>query len=883
MADSKSDVCLLDSINKVGKGSVNKEIAAELQKHYNRHIARMKRQGFDEDHDAALDMAKKDYDEIKKIAQRNAAFNKNAFARGVEHVDKMVSQGLSEEKAIESYQTAINSPAEGVRNSCDLAQSEEVSTALGAITNDIKEAGLEQICKSGAIDKEVYKYAYDHDKGMDTSGYDENVRKMFSIVRKYTEYTRKALNNSGAWIKKLDGYVVPQTHDMLKLRQAARILNNGKKPLSLLGYTARTILSGGFHGSDAENYAAWKAFVFPLTNIQKIMDEQGFSTMEEFEKFAQSFYESIASGVHLTNPGSDSAAEIPKGVAAGYSNVAKKLSSERLWHFKDGESAFKYKEKFGTDNNLIEGLFSHVERGMNQKALMDFFGPNARMNFEKLVDHYQLQAEKKGMARRVEFSNYAKGRLNHVFNEIDGSTKIPGNVMAAMWNQGVRSYTDLAKLGAVAITSLPDLATMSSDLRYSGNSYFGAMAKTIDTVSKMRSSPKKTKLLQQLSVFTDGTRNSVCSKFVPEDFTSGKTNKISRFFFWAGGLTFWDNGLKSGHAFRISKDLAQQADRTWEQLHQDSKRVLRQYSINSKQWEAIRHHAVDDSSGEAFFLPEGARKIGSDVLRSHLEDAGRENINDELIESYRTGIEKNFRRYVLDRVNHASIVPNAGDRAFFHRSTNPGTIAGEALRYVSQYKTFIKAYSRAGIGRQIYGQEDNKSTIIGLASLIAESTALGFFSLNMHLMMKGEKPRSLLDDPGSVIAASMLQGGGLPILGDFLFGQTVNRFGGGALDTLLGPVFGSASSLVSAASSGFGGMSSYFDNQGKPGHPVAAELIRQTLNNTPLINLFYTRAVIDYFVTDRLQEWASPGYIERMKQRAKQYDDTEYFPWALPK
>ena len=69
--------------------------------------------------------------------------------------------------------------------------------------------------------------------------------------------------------------------------------------------------------------------------------------------------------------------------------------------------------------------------------------------------------------------------------------------------------------------------------------------------------------------------------------------------------------------------------------------------------------------------------------------------------------------------------------------------------------------------------------------------------MTMKDIAKGWEPRKPQDDFASwskIIAASLTQGGGAGILGDFLFGEA-NRFGGGAAATAMGPGLGAAFDL----------------------------------------------------------------------------------------
>jgi DNA-binding GntR family transcriptional regulator len=117
-------------------------------------------------------------------------------------------------------------------------------------------------------------------------------------------------------------------------------------------------------------------------------------------------------------------------------------------------------------------------------------------------------------------------------------------------------------------------------------------------------------------------------------------------------------------------------------------------------------------------------------------------------------------------------------------------------------------------------------------------------------------------------ARSLVQGGGLGLYGDFLFGEN-NRFGGGFVSSLAGPTAGSVDEVARFLAGRVRGEGN-----------AAAEAIRMGVGHTPFVNLFYTRLALDHMVLFRLQEWANPGYLRRVEQRTKRENDQTF--WLRP-
>jgi hypothetical protein len=110
----------------------------------------------------------------------------------------------------------------------------------------------------------------------------------------------------------------------------------------------------------------------------------------------------------------------------------------------------------------------------------------------------------------------------------------------------------------------------------------------------------------------------------------------------------------------------------------------------------------------------------------------------------------------------------------------------------------------------------------------------------------------------------MVQGGGFGIYGDFLFGEMRNRMGGGVLATAAGPTLGTIDDLADLW------------GRVRNGDDSAAAAFKLAVNNTPYMNLFYTRAALDYLVLYQIQEALNPGAVRRMEQRVERENGQEF-------
>jgi hypothetical protein len=211
--------------------------------------------------------------------------------------------------------------------------------------------------------------------------------------------------------------------------------------------------------------------------------------------------------------------------------------------------------------------------------------------------------------------------------------------------------------------------------------------------------------------------------------------------------------------------------------------------------------------------------------------------------------------------------PTAFNLAVATWGTQRGTPAGELVRTLMQFKQYAVTYLDRSVGREIYR---NGVDVGGIAHLVVATTALGYLSMTLKELAKGRNPRDpmTLGAYKELVLAAMVQGGGLGIYGDFLFGDA-NRMGGGAVATLFGPTAGTLEDVSKVL----------MDIVHHQNHPVA-DAIAGLKNNAPFLNLFYTRMALDHLILFRMQEWANAGYLRRYEATVKRQNNQTF--WLIP-
>jgi hypothetical protein len=135
------------------------------------------------------------------------------------------------------------------------------------------------------------------------------------------------------------------------------------------------------------------------------------------------------------------------------------------------------------------------------------------------------------------------------------------------------------------------------------------------------------------------------------------------------------------------------------------------------------------------------------------------------------------RRFFADETSYGVIETDARSRRTTTWGTRPGTLAGEGIRFIMQFKGFPIAFRSAPSGgpHSASGKGAKLEQAAHIGTMIAGLTMAGYAAMTMKDLTRGYWPPR---DPTDIKTweAAFVQGGAAGIYGDYLFGR-VNRFG----------------------------------------------------------------------------------------------------------
>ena len=768
-----------------------------------------------------------DMEQAAIVQRRNAALNVAVRLKLSTFANQFKDSGLDAEGFF-----AILGGSQRVRAGSRLSVDAEAkafrSEFVGGMLADLEKANVKEVFISGAFDREIYDALYKlGQKNADMSTISPEVMAVANIVNKYQTNARNRRNRFGAWIRDLQGYITRQSHDMYKIRAA----------------------------SEDE----WVNLVKDKLDIPKMIRLGLISELDPIGSL-RGMYNDFASGIHMKGK----AAEEDIVAFSTGTNLAKRESVSRSLYFKDGIAAYEYNEKFGT-GRLSDSVLHGLEQSAQSVALLKLLGTNPESNLVRVMDEYEgsLTGE-----RRTKF-HQKRGQILNMLKQVDGSVNVPGDVTAAKIGSFLRTWQTMAKLGGSMISSFSDVAGFAAELRYAQDkNLLSGVGIAIKSLLSGRATGEQADILVSLGVFHESLAGAVTQRFdTPE--LSGKTAYAMRQYFRFNGLTWWTETLRDGAALSHSSYLATQKGKAFADLSPDVTRLLKQYNIDGAKWDLMRLGTMRSADGVQYMTPDAIRTIPRETLEAYITSVGRVP-NEATVQNLVDDLSQTMRTMFLDRAHFAVIEPGARARAFMYRGTQPGTVSGEILRYITQFKSFSVAMTQMVLGREVYGRgydslgdylKNGKGDMLGLATMVGLYTILGYGAMATKDLLKGRTPRDPLDY--KTWMAALAQSGGLGIYGDFLFGE-VARNSGSLVSTIAGPV------------AGFGDTVMNLFQRMRDGDDTAAASFRALLNNTPFLNIFYLRPLLDYLILFNIQESLNPGFLRRMEQRIERENNQTF-------
>ena len=637
------------------------------------------------------------------------------------------------------------------------------------------------------------------------------------------ESLRTRFNRAGGDIGMLDDWSMPRDHSQVKV---------------------------------AKSQDAWVSDHVKWANRSKYIKEDG-SPMNDAEltEFLRHAWQTLATGgVNKLEPGR----------ASGNGARANQGSESRQIHYKDAESFIAAQKAYG-EKNLLELLIGHVDRAARDIALVETMGPNPTNQMRYFLDEGQKQMVEATPSKAEKITRQRR-KIEHLYEEVAGTREPPASAALANGFDTYRALNVASRLGSAVLTSITDQGTLGLTAAINGMPVMKVFANEVrmlnpanaaDRRQAMRAGLGLNQLIGSLNRFgADGLGST--------EQISGRAAKHSQA--WASKVMQVSgmNALTAGsqRAFgAVMMDTLGDMSRRFDSLaamDAADRTRLEGRGITESDWQVWRLAEPEDwrGSGDTVLTANSIYRIANADL---VPMARQLNTTPQRLKDQAA---TKLLGSVLEETNMAIIEPGAREKAFMHGGINRGTVKGELMRSFWQFKSFSIAMAMRHWARAMAQPGWGKAKY--LAALTATTTVFGGMAIQLNEIASGRDPKDITDDgtlgvPGLRFGlASMMKGGAMGLYGDFLFSDTSSG-GSSPLAALGGPIAGDLEAVFKLKDNAAAGEV----NQ------TGAKLVRLAKSHIPFANLWYTKAATDHMAFHQFQEFFSPGYLRRMKRRAK--------------
>jgi hypothetical protein len=729
---------------------------------------------------------------------------------------------------------------------------------LNKLASDLEEAGvLREFQKGGEqLSRDVFTERWQLTSGLPFKTDNRAAQVIAQSIRDIEKQYLAMVRKHGAWTQDAPGYTGPQTHNPDLLRQAG-------------------VRSGWSWGKENQElaYEAWREHINTL-NIDWERTLPG-ATEEEMEKFLKEFHQSVYSGVH---GGAQEVVDPSKRLGMG--SLAERLSSERVLWFADPESQWAYNQRWGNNDFNLATVGEIAGFGRNI-AMLQYLGPSAEQTFQQAVKTLRDRA------KTMPDAQHQAGKLSR--RNIQGSFDLLSGKAGTSVRPGLSRAVDFLKSWIIASKGGGIIFSMSGDRGFidSGLAKQSATAMHRVNVQLGRIALKGEegkRILKSIGFFASDFAGSLAERFSTDVRPSVKADKSLGWFFRLQGASQLNDVHKIKAFSAATENLGSYSSKSWDELPIGMKTALNGYQWTPAEWDAIRAQrdtiTRDDMEWDVID-PTRMQDIPDEVIDGLLAAEGLKNTTHNRSRK-RDLLESKVGAYFQDLASEMVPTPGMRERLFMTAGgIQRGNWSREFLDLFFTFKGFgtTVALRNARSYGKLWAAGQYQSVGMQVAMLLAQTTILGYIGWATREILKGRTPPGFVDDNGEVdpkafagvMMESMKRGGGMGIYGDYLLTE-YNRDNRTFLESAAGPVLseldpfmGLTSSVVKAATGS------------QEPESLGLQSLRFAEANTPFLNLFYSKFMLDQFVLWNLKEGLSPGIFKRTERSINDQWMQEYY------
>jgi len=364
------------------------------------------------------------------------------------------------------------------------------------------------------------------------------------------EMARKDFNRQGGSIPKNERFLLPQKHDMQRVKEAG--------------------------------YENWRARILPMLDRTQMLDELGRPlTDDQLEEGLKHAFESITTG-GLNKLEDFSVPRLGR-------KLSRRHSERRFLYFKDAQSWTDYHNEFG-GGDIYTTLTDYLEMMANDVALMERLGPSTQSTYDAVVSQIKL---------RGNLTEFQEARANALFNTVTGRINRGEMTTLADGFQTTRNLLTAAFLPKAWLSAIADVGFMGVTSKYNNIPFVKVMRRQMQLMGKDQERIRIFAIRAGLMADNWIERSSAASRY-SEITGTGFSTKVAEGVMRGSLLAPWTDSGRKAFGMEFSALLADNFNTRFADLDPDLRRGFDRYGITEKDWDAFRSQEPLDFDGAKF-------------------------------------------------------------------------------------------------------------------------------------------------------------------------------------------------------------------------------------------------------------------------------------------
>lgn len=716
--------------------------------------------------------------------------------------------------------------------------SAKVETAL--LSNLIDQNVLD-VFNDKKYDELIGKELYGEDSG------DREAKKVAEAIKKTRKYIINEYGKEGVDIHEAEGRIARLSHNTERMKSATGTI---KGDMLLRAKLYKELKSS----DDVEKEYHERAFQRWYKTISPLTGDRTFERIaaEDEEKFFRSFYDAVTGkrrGSPVKNEGN------PFLLGGSISNG---ILAERKWFAKGANEWMEYNKEYGY-GSVHDSLINELIGSGRKIGILKTLGHNPKDFSERLIKEYAL----KGRNEKNIESYVGKTRrfMNQILN--------PSDISKGILSKTVDAFRKIQymHMGGLLLSSIGDMNSMANVAKQFGKGYFETVGKTVKSFMEGLPEDQRKAVALKLNVFRRGQGGATLQRFGFSD-GFGIINKMMKMESKINGMDRYDTTGLYQMGMQIGSGLYDALEKSYESLDKNLKNIFNMYGIGENEFKLLsdnRHKNVA-AYGVRYLTEDVVDKITDADMKKYLKKSYKR-VTSKVIDYGREDLKNRIGNLINDQINDGKIFPTDSDKSFLRGGDNEPDWVSALRKSLTQFMTWRVSQTRRTLGRYLYRyngannlyealfKKETRGDIGGAIGYFVSSLPYSYMTMAALALANGQEPPDL-NNPHTwkrIILNSDGLGILLPLLVDGFNASNSGRIPAPAIKTL----FDAVNAIKKASTKG--------------SLLPFAELLER---NAPFNNFPGYKAAVNRAIFDNFNEMVSPGYKQRLIDRANKYGDS---------